>query len=301
MSGGLPDAVRNAWRKNSPELLGLWNGALPDFVSSTRPSEPLRGVPVFCYHIVKAESFGADLEFLKVNGYRTISSTEMVEHVLGARDLPQRSVMLTFDDGPRNFYEVAFPLLRAHDARATAFIAPGLHGEDPVDDQLDARPMSWEEVSAVHASGLVDIQSHTLESRYVPAWPMAVPLAGCAPALEARRRGPPRAFDKDLAASRQMIQTRLPAAAVDQLAFPMYVGTAEAVETARSLGFRACYWGLIPGRPLNCRGDSPFQISRVSDEFVRRLPGEGRVSIAQLIRERVNRARSARAWRRRFT
>jgi hypothetical protein len=98
-----------------------------------------------------------------------------------------------------------------------------------------------------------------------------------------------------------MIQTRLPAASVDQLAFPMYVGTPEAVETARSLGFQACYWGLLPGRPLNCRGDSPFQISRVSDEFVRRLPGEGRISIAQMIRERVHRARRARAWRRRFT
>jgi peptidoglycan/xylan/chitin deacetylase (PgdA/CDA1 family) len=269
-------------------------------VSSRRPSELLPGVPVFCYHLVEAESFAADLEFLKINGYRTISSTEMVECLLGARELSRRSVMLTFDDGPRNFHEVAFPLLRAHGARATAFIAPGLHGEDPTDDQLDARPMSWQEVAAIHASGLVDFQSHTLESRYVPDWPAAVPLAGCAPALEAQRRGSPRTFGDDLAASRQLIEEHLPAVSVDQLAFPMYVGTAEAVETARALRFRACYWGLIPGRPVNRCGDSPFQISRISDEFVRRLPGEGRISLAQMIRERVNRARSARAWRRRF-
>jgi peptidoglycan/xylan/chitin deacetylase (PgdA/CDA1 family) len=298
--GGFSGAFQDAWRKNSPELLGLWNGALPDFATSRRPREPLLGVPVFSYHLVEAETFGADLEFLKRNGYRTISSAEMVDYLLVGLDLPPRSVMLTFDDGPRNFHDVAFPLLRTYSGHATAFIAPGLHRDAAADEETDARPMSWEEISRVHASGLVDFQSHTLESRFVPHWPAPAALAGCAPALEAQRRGAPRDFADDLAASRQLLETRLPAAPVDQLAFPMYIGTTAAVETARSLGFRACYWGLVAGRPLNRRGDSPFKISRMSDEFVRRLPGERRVSIAQMLRTRVNRARSARAWRRRF-
>jgi len=298
--GGLLHAIHNAWRKNTPELVGLWTGALPDFVTARRPKEPLLGVPVFCYHLVEPETFEADLEFLRTNDYRTVSAAEMVEFLHGARELSSRSVMLTFDDGPRNFHDVAFPLLRRYGACATAFIAPGLHGEDDSDAASTARPMSWQEVRAVHASGCVEFQSHTLESRFVPDWPMPVALAGCAPALEASRRGTPRAFGEDLALSRSILESQLRGATVNQLAFPMYRGTTAALDTARALGFRACYWGLVAGRPLNRRGDSPFHVSRLSDEFVRRLPGSGRISITQMIRERVKRAQSARAWRRQF-
>jgi hypothetical protein len=152
----------------------------------------------------------------------------------------------------------------------------------------------------VRVSGLVDFQSHTLESRYVPDWHAAFPLAGCAPELEAQRSSPPRIFGDDLVVSRQMIEKQLPRVRVDQLAFPLYFGTTEAVEAARALGFRACCWGFIPGRPVNRCGNSPFQISRIGDECVRRLPGEGRISIVQMICERMNRARSARARRQRF-
>jgi len=300
MQGAWRRAISDAWRKNTPELMGLWTGALPDFVTARRPKEPLVGVPVFSYHLVEHEAFEADLEFLRANQYRTVRSAEMVAFLQGRCELPPRSVMLTFDDGAKNFHDVAFPLLSRYAAHATAFIAPGLHGDDDADKSFDARPMSWQEIRAIHAAGIVEFQSHTLESRFVPDWPMPVPLAGCAPALEASRRGLPQAFDQDLERSRGMLESQLGGATVDQLAFPMYVGTDAAVDAARALGFRACYWGLVPGRPLNRRGDSPFHISRASDEFVRRLPGSGRISVEGLIRARLHRAQTARQWRRRF-
>jgi hypothetical protein len=57
---------------------------------------------------------------------------------------------------------------------------------------------------------------------------------------------------------------------------------------------------LLKGRPLNRAGQSPLTISRVSDEFVRRLPGEGRVGFGHLVRERLHRIRLAREWRRQY-
>ena len=160
--------------------------------------------------------------------------------------------------------------------------------------------MTWKEIEEIHASGWVEFQSHTLESRYVPQWPMPAPLAGCDPLLESARRAAPLPFERDLETSRAMIEARLPGARVTQLAFPMYVGTEEAIATARSLGFTVCHWGLLPGHPLNCPGDSPFHISRVSDEFLQRLPGEGRISVLGLLRERIRRIRSGRSWRHRY-
>jgi peptidoglycan/xylan/chitin deacetylase (PgdA/CDA1 family) len=292
--------VKDSWRKNSDELRGFWNGSLPEFVTARRPRAP-QGVPVFHYHEVKSESFDAELAYLARNGYRTLSGREFVGYLSGDEKLAGDAVLLTFDDGPRNFFDVAFPLLQKYGAKAVAFIAPGLHRERSPGDETDARPMNWDEIRAIHDSGLVEFQSHTLESRFVPKWPQPAALAGCDPMLEESRRGAPLAFERDLEESRREIQSRLgEGVAVDQLAFPQYIGTTEATETARRLGFRACYWGLIPGRPVNRPGDSAFQVSRVSSEFLRRLPGKGRISVLDLVHARMESIRTGRAWRRRF-
>jgi hypothetical protein len=297
---GVLQALKDSWRKNAPEVIGLFDGSMPDFVTAARPREPLGGVPVFCYHLVDAQQLGADLEFLRRNGYRTLDADEFLEHMAGTSPAPSRAVLLSFDDGPRNFYDVAFPLLRQFDARAIHFIAPGLHADSNEDDAVDARPMTWQEILTIHRSGLVRFQSHTLESRFVPRWPLPAALAGCEPRIEDSRRRPALALGADFAQSKQALEAKLPGLIVNHLSFPMYLGTQGAVEIAKGQGFRACHWGYLPRRPLNKAGDSPFFISRLSDEFVRRLPGSARVSFAQLFRERARRVQAARAWRRRF-
>jgi glycosyltransferase involved in cell wall biosynthesis/peptidoglycan/xylan/chitin deacetylase (PgdA/CDA1 family) len=288
------------WRKNVPEFVAWWNRGLPAFVTAWKPEETLGGVPVFCYHLVEGNRFEADLQFLQRNHYHTLSGSEFEQYLLRRWTAPPRSVVLAFDDGPRNFYDVAYPLLCQYQAKAIAFIAPGLHAESGEGDTAEARPMTWKEIEEIHASGLVEFQSHTLESRYVPQWPMPAPLAGCDPLIENARRAAPLPFERDLEASRIVIEARLSGARVSQLAFPMYVGTEEAVTAARKLGFTVCHWGLLPGHPLNCPGDSPFHVSRVSDEFLQRLPGEGRISMLGMLRERIQRIRYGRYWRQRY-
>lgn len=292
-------SLKDVWRKNAPEVLALWNGALPDFVTARNPRTPLGGVPIFCYHLVEHAGLYADLTFLRENNYRTLSASDFLGYMTDGKIIPDRSVLLTFDDGPRNFYDVAFPLLKQFNASAIAFIAPGLHRDAGVGDSQGERPMNWRELHEIHSSGLVQFQSHTFESRYVPSWPLPAPLAGCAPSLEEERRGAPLGIAEDLSRSREALEERFPGLIVNHLSFPMYLGTPAAVKIARSLEFKACYWGYIPGRALNRAGDSPFQMSRMSDEFLRRLPGTGRISVVQMLLERVRRIRVARAGRRR--
>ncbi len=294
----LISTLRDSWRKNLPEVRATWNGALPDFVTARRAPSRLDGVPVFAYHVVDPADLEADLQFLRSNGYCTLSAAQFVDFLSGSFRPSGPSVLLSFDDGPRSFYTSAFPLLKHFEVRAAAFVAPGMHLEVEAPDQT-ARPMTWEEMREIQATGLVDFHSHTLESRYVARWPRIVPLSGCEPTLELARRGPPRSLAEDLALSRVILQGHLSPAPSDQLAFPMYDGTAEAVELARAIGFRACYWGLMAGRPLNRPGDSPFHISRMSHEFLRRLPGVGRITLADLLATRWRKVLLARDWRRR--
>jgi hypothetical protein len=77
----------------------------------------LDGIPIFVFHDVDREGFARDLEFLRQNGYRILTTEEFVSLSQAGRREP--AVLLTFDDARRNFWDVAFPVLREFDARAT--------------------------------------------------------------------------------------------------------------------------------------------------------------------------------------
>jgi len=67
--------VRTIWEKNWPEVRAAVAGGLPTFIFSRRPPDLGLNVPVFCYHVVNADSFKADLDFLSRNGYVTSGGT----------------------------------------------------------------------------------------------------------------------------------------------------------------------------------------------------------------------------------
>jgi len=97
------------------------------------------------------------------NGYRTLSTLEFVETVASGRG--DRAVLLTFDDARRNFWDVAFPLLRQFDARATVFAPTAwIEGGDAEAERETQAPsgafMAWDQLRACARSGLVDVQAH---------------------------------------------------------------------------------------------------------------------------------------------
>jgi peptidoglycan/xylan/chitin deacetylase (PgdA/CDA1 family) len=115
-------------------------------------------IPVFIYHHVEPASLAGDLDFLRANGYRTITLDEFLcapPHKGSGND---KRVLLTFDDARRSFYEVALPALRTFDAHATLFV-PSYWMRPPA---VTGSPlfMSWEQVRLCAASGYVDVQSH---------------------------------------------------------------------------------------------------------------------------------------------
>jgi len=95
-------------------------------------------VPILMYHYVSTppanadiyrrdlsvppELFGAHLDRLQADGYTTISLYDLVAYLQQGTPLPPKPVLLTFDDGYRDNYENAFPLLRARRMTATFFV-----------------------------------------------------------------------------------------------------------------------------------------------------------------------------------
>jgi uncharacterized protein (TIRG00374 family) len=283
--------LRDTWRKNAPELIAAVTGGLPAFITNSAPHE-LDGVPVFCYHAVSGAVFESHLRFLQDNEYQTLTADEFVSAL---RSFPagsppiRRRVVISFDDGLLDLHDTVFPLLRRYAARAVAFIAPAFHASRRSRHDRDAcnglPTCSWEQIEAMHASSLVDFQSHTFEHRLMYDWPRGVPLSGMSEAACDRLRGRALSVADDLAQARDMIERRL-GKSVRHLAFPQYDGTPDAIRIGRACGYDAFYWGTRPRKALNRRGDELSFIVRLSGEFLPRLPGRGRVPLRRILRDR---------------
>ncbi len=280
--------IGSRWRKNWPEVHGGLTGGLPGFIFRKNPGTIGEGVPVFCYHVIDMARFREDLSFLSRNGYTTLTADGLLDHVAQREIAPPRSVVLSFDDGQQTLYDIALPLLREFGHKAVAFICPGLH-RDPGD--RDAQPAGglcdWGQISEMHDSGHIDFQPHTNSHRYVPRWPMPLPLAGVDENVADRRRPTESSLDEDLRRAKEELDRRLGKISL-HLAFPQYSGTESAIQTAKKLGYRGFWWGVLPGRPINSPGDRADRIVRISGEFVRRLPGEGRVKLADILKHRYD-------------
>ena len=121
--------------------------------------------PAFRRFALAPERFRAHLEYLAGAGYRTYTSAQVVSAFAAGTTLPGRPVVITVDDGFRDFATVALPALSEHGMTATLFVTTGCTGSTAhflARDGEGERPMlSWAEL-AVAADAGVEIGAHTV-------------------------------------------------------------------------------------------------------------------------------------------
>lgn len=93
-------------------------------------------VPVLMYHEIGTPSgpwkelyvepavFAQQLDYLAQEGYTTISLENLYDHWYKEKPLPEKPIILTFDDGYKSMYEKVFPLLLARKMQGTFFLYP---------------------------------------------------------------------------------------------------------------------------------------------------------------------------------
>ncbi len=129
------------------------------------------------------EVFEDHLRALAAAGYRSVSLADLHAHKAGQRVLPERSVVLTFDDGYLDNWCFAAPLLQRHGFTGTVLVTPDfVQPDDSVRPTLPdveagrasreaiAKPgfMSWEELRRVSASGVLSVQCHAMTHTWYP-------------------------------------------------------------------------------------------------------------------------------------
>ena len=95
--------------------------------------------PILMYHrigdvpedknAVSPERFELQLQYLEDHGFRSLGLTEWYEMVQRGEKVPEKSVILTFDDGYLDNWELAMPLLLRYEMKATVFMVASLIGK----------------------------------------------------------------------------------------------------------------------------------------------------------------------------
>jgi peptidoglycan/xylan/chitin deacetylase (PgdA/CDA1 family) len=98
--------------------------------------------------------FELQLRYLANEGYHSVSLQDLVMHIQRGAALPERPIVLTFDDGYKDAYTVAFPLLKKYGFTGTFFVFT-----KPVDEE-NRDYLSWREIELMSAAGM-EFGSHS--------------------------------------------------------------------------------------------------------------------------------------------
>lgn len=126
------------------------------------------------YFTVSQKKFMQQLQFLQQHGYVFVSVQEVIASRAGQISLPDRAVLLTFDDAYRSFYTFVYPTLkRLGYPSMLAVVGKWAEQGAPPADLGSTAMMTWKEIAEVSRSGLVEIASHSYNLhtsiQYTPA------------------------------------------------------------------------------------------------------------------------------------
>lgn len=130
-------------------------------------------VPVLMYHSLNAnekdmwtlspEAFEQDLRYLSEDGYHAVTIAQLVDFVDNGTALPEKPIVLSFDDGYYNNLAIALPLLKQYDMNMVLSVI-GSYAEEyseTEDHDLDYAHLSWKKLGELSDTGRVELSNHT--------------------------------------------------------------------------------------------------------------------------------------------
>ncbi len=202
-------------------------------------------LPILMYHDVKTEGAGKDavtpqeleedLRWLRQEGYTAVTMAQVLDYVDEGQPLPEKPVMLSFDDGCQSAVTVVLPLLREYDVPIVLSVIGGSA------DEFSAMPgesprrahATWAQLRTLADSGLGELQNHSygLHGFSAGAW-------GCD-----RRSGESREdYFQRLAGDVMLAQERIwteTGCLPSVFTYPYGRYSAQSEEVLEELGFRA--------------------------------------------------------------
>jgi len=230
----------------------------PEPLNSATSPGGRHAVPIMTYHSLDGSgsvlstvpsAFREQMSSLARRGFVGIGLGRLLEGWAGRATLPERPVVLTFDDGYRNFLEHAWPTLEELRFGATIFVVAGLCGK--TNDWPNQAPdiprlplLGWDELASLSGAGF-EIGSHTLSHPRLTRTPLP----------DARR---------EIVDSKKELEDRL-GKPVETFAYPFGLTDAASVEIARAHYRGACSTAMGVAR----RDDDLHLLPRIDAYYLR--------------------------------
>lgn len=200
-----------------------------------------RGIPVLYYHSVKEsadnevtitpEMLRAELKYIYDQGYVTLTMSQLKAYILNNSPIPEKSILITFDDGYMDNYYNAFPILKEFNMVATIFC---------ITSELDGSYyLSKEAIKEMSTYG-IDIQSHTVNHPHLNKM----------------------TYDKqllELTESKKTLEA-ITGKEIDSIAYPFGDFNSDSVKAAKEAGYTL---GFTTKRGLSDRSDNPLTLDRI--------------------------------------
>lgn len=139
------------------------------------------GIPILTFHALdevgtvlsfSPRVFERGLAHLHAWGYRALTLADVAAKIRQRAELPERAVVLTFDDGYRSVYEHAFPILQRWQMPATIFLTVGTAATDRLPSFGGREMLSWAEIREMQKCGIA-FGAHTLTHPNLTRLPLA--------------------------------------------------------------------------------------------------------------------------------
>jgi peptidoglycan/xylan/chitin deacetylase (PgdA/CDA1 family) len=139
---------------------GIYNNEISENLALKYNNE---SIPILMYHsigigrfnpyVVSTDRLNKDMQYLKKNGFTTLSTDELYDFMVKNKPVPKKSVLITFDDGYEDNYTNAYPILKKFNFKATIFVITGYIDKGN-------RYLSSSQLKEMQRNG-IDIESHT--------------------------------------------------------------------------------------------------------------------------------------------
>ena len=185
--------------------------------------------------VIDPENFYCQLNTLLEHGWEPITLKDFASWQQNRLKLPNKSFLLTFDDGGESIYHYAYPYLLEKQIPATIFLIAKYHDPDCVlTERIWTPKLTAEQIQEMSRSGLISFQSHSYDlHKEIDGEPAVLTL-------------PPAEVLADFQKSRQVI-SRLTGEKVYSVAYPSGMVDREVIKLAGEAGFNVGFAGNMQG------------------------------------------------------
>lgn len=157
----------------------LWSGIVMRGLATVQTmTKDKVSLSIFMYHsilkdssrageyVISPEQFENDIRYLKDNGYHFITMSDLVRYVNKKRGkLPDKPVIITFDDGFYNNYLYAYPIMQKYNTPFVISIIGKYTDINKEGEKMNGyySHLTWEQLKEMTDSGLVEIQNHSYD------------------------------------------------------------------------------------------------------------------------------------------